>query len=322
MQENFWRKLGKPIFALAPMADVTDAAFRFIVAKYGKPHVMFTEFVSTDALMSPGKTHVMRDLFFHEIERPIVAQVFGVNPDHFAKVADMLRSMGFDGIDINMGCPERNIVKQGAGAALIQKPKLAQEIVLATKDGAGGLPVSVKTRIGFNSIETENWISSLLHVEPEAITVHGRTKKEMSKVPAHWDEIKKSVMIRDKMGVKTFILGNGDVRDVADAYEKVRKFRVDGVMLGRTFFGNPWLFGQRDRIPLLEKLRVLLEHVECFETFFKGEKNFSIMKKHFKAYMRGFNGAKELRIQLMNIKNLAEAKSTLMAFRERYKDKI
>lgn len=315
MSSNFWVKLKKPILVLAPMADVTDAAFRRIIAKYGKPHVLWTEFVSCDGLMSAGRERLLRDLEYTEGERPIVAQIFGAKPENFRKTAELVRSLGFDGIDINMGCPEKNIQKQGSCAALIKVPELAKEIILATKEGAGGLPVSVKTRIGYNKNEIETWLPALLEAKPAAVTLHARTKKEMSDVPARWDVIARAVEIRGEMKSETLILGNGDVKNIADAEKKVKETGVDGVMIGRGIFGNPWLFSGREEEPSLEeKFRVMLEHTYLFEELFSGIKNFAIMKKHYKAYIEGFTGAKELRIRLMNAESAQEVERLVKDF--------
>jgi tRNA-dihydrouridine synthase len=242
---GFWKKLNKPIMVLAPMADVTDAAFRRIIANYGKPDVMWTEFVSADGLaLAPeeGRKKLLRDLEYSESERPIVAQFFTAKPYHMKKAAELAQQLGFDGIDINMGCPAGPIENQGAGAALIKNPKLARELIRAAKAGAGSLPVSVKTRTGFNKIELETWLPELLVEEPAVITVHARTRKEMSKVPANWDLVKKAVEIRDSLKSQTLIFGNGDVKDLDDARKKAVDSGADGVMLGRAIFGNPWLF--------------------------------------------------------------------------------
>src|SRR3989344_6322043 len=238
MISGVWKKVSrsasggkKPIFALAPMANVTDAAFRFIIAKYGKPDVMFTEFVACDGLMSPGKDKLLVDFMYTEAERPIVAQIFGSKPDNFYASALLIQELGFDGIDINMGCPDRNVEKQGAGACLMKNPKLAQEIIRETKRGAGKLPVSVKTRIGYNKNSLSEWLPALLETEPAAITIHARTRKEMSSVPANWDTIADAVRIRDEYKSKTLILGNGDVQDLADAEQKVKATGADGAMI-------------------------------------------------------------------------------------------
>lgn len=313
METNFWKNLKKPIFVLAPMANVTDAAFRLLIAKYGHPDVMWTEFVSCNGLMSKGRERLMIDLQYDESERPIVAQIFGAKPENFFKTAQLLKELKFDGIDINMGCPDKNVERQGSGAKLMQNPTLAQEIILATKEGSGGLPVSVKTRIGYSKNTLNEWLPALLQTKPAAITVHCRTRKEMSLVPARWEHIKEAVQIRDAFDSspdKTLILGNGDVKNLTEAYQKVAETGCDGVMIGRGVFGNPWVFNREmigKEIPMEEKLRVLIEHTYLFEKHILGHKGFDVMKKHFKAYVNGFDKAKELRIKLME--NAPDAKS-------------
>lgn len=327
--------------ALAPMADVTDAAFRQIIVKYGKPDVMFTEFTSVAGLCSPGREKLLVDFWYTENERPIVAQIFGSNPAQLYDVARRIKKLGFDGIDINMGCPDRNVEKQGGGAALIKNSDLAQELIKETKQGARSLPVSVKTRLGYNKIDL-TWIRSLLEAEPAALIVHLRTRKEMSKVPAHWEVMPDIVVLRNEMfgtsKKRPLILGNGDVQTVSEAKEKAAQHGCDGVMIGRGIFGNPWLFRTSGRdissrlgdpsvespqgyispapnhcqqISLEEKLRVMLEHTYLFEKLFSGIKNFDIMKKHYKAYVSGFDGAKELRIKLMKCKTADEVARVL-----------
>ena len=287
------------------MADVTDAAYRRIIAKYGKPDLMYTEFVSADGLaMAPeeGRKKLLKDLEFFESERPIIAQFFTSNPEHMKKAAALAKELGFDGVDINMGCPDQSVVRQGAGACLIKTPALARELIAAAKEGAGGLPVSVKTRLGFNKDELEEWLPHLLKAEPAHITIHARTKKEMSKVPARWERVKRAVEIRNELGSKTLIFGNGDLKDLADARKRVSEAGADGAMLGRAIFGNPWLFSEH--APTLEeKLRVMVEHTRLFEELLGEYKSFNIMKKHYKAYVNGFIGAAELRGKLMEAPN-------------------
>lgn len=286
--------------ALAPMANVTDCAFRQIIAKYGKPDVMWTEFVSCDGLTSRGREKLLIDLRYTEKERPIVAQIFGSKPDNFYQTALLCQELGFDGVDINMGCPNKNVEKQGAGARLMKDPGLAQEIIRATVRGAGKLPVSVKTRIGYNKNELATWLPALLETEPSVITIHCRTHKEMSLVPARWEHIAEAVTLRDKVGSSTLILGNGDVANLNEAKKKAAETGADGVMIGRGIFGNPWCFHQPPHTPAIEeKLRVMVEHTYLFEKLLSEHKSFDNMKKHYKAYVNGFDGAKELRIQLM-----------------------
>lgn len=317
MNLGFWEKIKKPIMVLAPMADVTDAAFRRVIAKYGKPDVMWTEFVSADGLAmahKEGKEKLMRDLLYTESERPIVAQFFTAKPEMMEKAAELAVKLGFDGIDINMGCPDRGIERQGAGAALIKTPKVAREVIRAAKRGAGNLPVSVKTRTGFNKSELEKWLPELLAEEPAVVTIHARTRKEMSKVPAKWEEVKKAVEIRNSLGSKTLIFGNGDALDLADAERRIKETGCDGIMLGRAIFGNPWLFSDRKNVPIKEKLEVLIEHTKLFEELLGDIKNFAIMKKHFKAYVNGWDGSKELRMKLMEANNAGEVEKIIKKY--------
>ena len=305
---NFWNKLRKPIFALAPMADVTDAAFRRIIAKYGKPDVMWTEFVSADGLaLAPeaGRKKLLKHLEYSEAERPIVAQFFTSSPENMKKAAELAQELGFDGVDINMGCPDRSVEKQGAGASLMKNVKLARELVRAAREGAPNLPISVKTRIGYSRPELENWLPEILKEDLSLVTVHARTRREMSKVPAQREFVKLALKLRNASGKDTLIFGNGDVKDLREARARVLETGCDGVMLGRAIFGNPWLFV--GRIPeTTEKLRVLVEHVYLFEELLGEYKSFAVMKKHFKAYINNFDGANELRAKLMETNNARE----------------
>ncbi len=322
MSGNFWEKLPKPIMALAPMANVTDVAFRRIIAKYGKPQIMWTEFVAADGLMSRGREILLHDLKYSESERPIVAQLFGSNLEKMEGAAKLVAELGFDGLDINMGCPDKTIEKQLAGAAMIKNPQLAREIIRAAKRGvkAAGreIPISVKTRLGYNKDELETWLPELLAEGLAALTIHARTRKEMSKVPARWERVKRAVEIRDELKSKTLILGNGDVIDLTDARKKVAETGCDGVMLGRAIFGNPWLFSAENNSERSrgteEKLKVMLEHTKLFEELLGGVKSFAIMKKHYKAYVNGFPGATELRAKLMETNNYNEVTALVDRF--------
>ena len=354
MNKDFWQNLPKPFFCLAPMADVTDCVFRPLIAKYSKKNknvVFWTEFVSADGLMSAGREVLKKDLEYSEIERPIVAQLFSSNVDNMRQASRLCAELGFDGIDINMGCPDRSIEKQGCGAGMIKTPDVAKEIIQAVKDGikdAGSIiPVSVKTRIGYNKIEVDTWIPFLLSQNISALTVHMRTRKEMSKVPAHWDLMKDILKYRDEISPNTKIIGNGDVMNLAHARELSEKYDMDGVMLGRAIFGNPWLFDenlnnknrntifikirsmlkrffgikdkfwldQKSDISIKQKLYVMIEHTKNFEDKLGNVKNFAIMKKHFKAYVNGFSGAKELRVSLIdNAKNADDVKNIVEKF--------
>lgn len=310
---------------LAPMEEVTDTVFRQIVISCGRPDVLFTEFTSVEGMdHKKGLRHVQHRLVFSKNEHPIVAQIWGQNPEHFFKAAQKIKALGFDGIDINMGCPEKNIVRQGTCSALIKNPELAKQIIQATIDGAGGLPVSVKTRIGFSKIQTEEWIGFLLRQNLAAIIIHGRTSAEMSDVPAHWDEIAKAVKLRNQLSPGTIIIGNGDVKTLAEAEKKVKDFEVDGVMIGRGIFNNIFLFNKNKKledISVEDKLKVLLQHMDLFtqtwispDPKFEFGKNYHILKKFFKAYVNNFPGAAELRVQLMATNHPEEVKPIIKQF--------
>lgn len=323
MNLGFWKQLKKPVMVLAPMADVTDAAFRRVIAQYGKPDVMWTEFVSADGLFRGLETghreQLMIDLEYTEEERPIVAQFFSPNPEEMTKAAELAVELGFDGIDINMGCPDRKVCAQGSGAAMIRTPERAVEVIRATKKGAGSLPVSVKTRIGYTSDdEMEEWVRTILQEEPAVLTLHARTKKDMSKVPARWESIKRAVNIRNEMKSETLIFGNGDVGSLSEARKRVEETGCDGVMIGRGIFGNPWFFAEREPTTE-EKLKVMVEHTKLYEELLGGHKSFAIMKKHYKAYVNGFPGAKELRIKLMEAGDADEVESLVKRFLEKRK---
>ncbi len=349
MNLGFWSKLNKPIMALAPMADVTDAAFRRVIAKYSKwggrdvsdeetrSHfaregyagqvVMFTEFVSADGLCNKeGRRKLLVDLSYTESERPIIAQVFSAKPEKVFEAAKLIRELGFDGLDINMGCPDRAVERQGCGAALMRNPPLARALIRSAKEGvreglrarAGGLkeiPISVKTRIGYNKNELETWLPELLAEEPAVVTIHARARKEMSHAPARWEHVKEAVQIRDRLKSETLIFGNGDVLNLADAYEKVREFGADGAMLGRAIFGNPFLFcvGPRE-VSVSERLRAMLEHTKSFSELFSGVKNFAVMKKHFKPYVSGWGGASGLRAELMETSNVEDVEKVVKRY--------
>ena len=307
---NFWEKLKKPIFILAPMDGVTDTVFRQIVASVGKPDVMFTEFVPIDAILSPVQQMVLeKSLSFSEIERPIVAQIWGTDPDKFFAVAKLLSKLGFDGIDINMGCPDKSVIKKGACSALINNPRLASKIILATIKGANGLPVSVKTRIGFDEAQTKEWVKTLLQTPIAALTLHLRTISEMSKVPAHWDELTMVVKIKESLKSKALIIGNGDIKTLLDARDKYLKYKVDGIMIGRGIFENPYLFNESidaSQVTPQQKISLLLKHLRLFEKTWGGSRNFELMKKFVKCYVNNFKGATDSRESLMKTTTLAE----------------
>jgi len=304
------------------MEDVTDAAFRRLIASKGKPHVFFTEFTSADGLVlapESGQKHLRRKLLYSDTEQPIVAQLFSAYPDRMERAAGIIRELGFDGIDINMGCPDKAIEKGRCGAAMMQYPELARDIIRAAKRGGGGLPVSVKTRIGYRSNELETWLPTLLAEGLAAVTIHARTRNDMSDVPARWETIQQAVAIRDAIqnpggeaSRRTLIIGNGDVHDLTDARTKVAETGCDGVMLGRAIYGNPWLFAEHIPTPH-ERVEALIEHLHLFDELLGDVVNYATMKKHFKAYISGWDNAKDLRMQLMETESVEEAVKILLS---------
>ena len=325
--KHFWDTLPRPFFALAPLEDVTDAAFRRLIARHGKPNVMFTEFTSADGLVladEAGQKKLRKKLLYDESERPIVAQLFSAEPEYMEKASVLVAELGFDGVDINMGCPVNEVVRQECGAALIKNPARARELIRAA--GKSGLPVSIKTRIGYDRDELDTWLPELLVEEPAAITVHARTRREMSDVPARWENVARAVEIRDSLKSRTLIIGNGDLVDIADARAKVAATGADGAMLGRAIFGNPWLFSgasnsEHSRKAVTKELKIaaLIEHLKLFDEFLTGTTHFAAMKKHFKAYVSGWDGARDLRVRLMATERVGEAQTVL---RQAVRDRI
>ncbi|MBI3114762.1 MAG: tRNA-dihydrouridine synthase [Candidatus Harrisonbacteria bacterium] len=313
---GFWAKLPDVCSILAPMAEVTDAAFRRVVAKYGKPDVLYTEFVSAEGLMSRGRERLLHDLQFHESERPIVAQIFDNDPDVLARATEFICTLGFDGVEVNMGCPDKAVMKQGAGAALIEDAPRAARIMKAMKDAAGAIPVSVKTRLGTGRDVLEEWLPRLLEAEPAAITIHARTAKEMSLVPARWERVARAVEIAKGSGIR--IIGNGDVASLEDGYAKARAAGAGGFMVGRVAIGNPFFFRRRSRNPdarsgfsgrsdiaLKEKLEAMCMHARLCEELMPW-KPFVHVRKHLSKYASGERDIKALRVELMTANNAAD----------------
>lgn len=301
--KTIWQKLKadqRPFFALAPLDDVTDTVFRRVVSVAGRPDLYFTEFISADAFVRGGADVVEPKLRFTESERPLIAQIWGKEPANYEALAARIVELGFDGIDINMGCPEKNIVRNGCCSALIKEPERAVEIIAATKRGAGDLPVSIKTRIGFDRIITEQWAGLLLEQDLAALTIHGRTAKEMSKVPARWDEIAKVVKLRDQVSPSTIIIGNGDVLSRQQGEERAKTSGVDGVMIGRGIFTDIFVFDtSKQGHAVADRLKLLLYHLKLHEQEWVGVKRFEPLRKFFKIYVSEFDGAAKLRAALM-----------------------
>jgi tRNA-dihydrouridine synthase len=312
------RKLPKPFFVLAPMDDVTDTVFRRIVADCAAPDLYFTEFVNVDGLQSAGRERVIKKLQFTAKEQPLVAQIWGKNPENFYTTAAELVEMGFVGIDINMGCPEKTVVKNGTCSALINDRPLASQIIKAVQAGAASaaaktgkapLPISVKTRLGFNEIDL-TWHEFLLSHNIDMLTVHGRTRTEMSEVPAHWDAIGQVRELRDRVAPDTLIVGNGDVISRQHGAGLAVQYGLDGIMVGRGIFHDPYLFAAASPwagIAPLTRLELYEKHVRLFaETWQYGERPVRTLNRFCKVYINGFDGARELRDRLMAANSTTE----------------
>jgi nifR3 family TIM-barrel protein len=356
-EPNFYQALQQPIIGLSPMDGVTDLPFREIAKKYGNPAVMYTEFSSVEGLCRGAKV-LLKEFRFTNAQRPMVGQIYGTTPDYFRQGAILLCELGFDGVDINMGCPAKNVAHSGAGAGLIRTPELAQQIIRATKQGvtewrngatvkdcegftaemltmikaqqdelqlldAEGkvarrhIPVTVKTRIGFDSIVIKDWIKSLLEEEPEVITVHGRTLRQLYTGEANWDAIADAATVVHESKLPILIMGNGDIKSYADALQKIANYKLDGALIGRAAFGNPWVFlPESPEISPHEKALVAMEHAELFEKTYgsDGNYNFLPMRKHLSWYTHGFPLAREVRMQLVLSKSSAEVKEIFQKF--------
>lgn len=304
------------------MEDVTDTVFRQIIARHAPPDVFFTEFVNVDGMCSPGREAVIHRLRYTAIERPIVAQVWGLKPENFEHAARDIREMGFDGVDLNMGCSVKKVLKTGACARLIENPGLADEIIRAAREGAGGMPVSVKTRIGYGAVKTEEWCGFLLGHNIAALTVHGRTAKQTYSIPADWREIAKVVTLRDQMRADTAIIGNGDIANVARNNAICDKYGVDGVMIGRGILHDPFAFGKPGTenfsgLSAGEKAVLLREHLVLYKETWEEEKTVHVMKKFVRTYISNFKGATQIRTQLMAADTYEDMLKSLSAITER-----
>ncbi len=364
---NFWRELPQPIIGLSPMDGVTDAAFRFMVATHGRPDVTFTEFTSVGDVCR-GPDYTLNSLRYGECERPIVAQLYGKDPALFYRAAHVVCELGFDGLDINMGCPSRNVASSGSGAGLIRTPDLAHAIMRAARQGiadwAAGqsagqagvkrdregllqamnlertglasvprriLPLSVKTRLGYDSVVIEEWIDHLLAEEPAAISVHGRTLTQMYRGKADWDAIDRAA--QRVRGTGTLLLGNGDLRSMYGVVDRLRRTAVHGVLVGRGALGSPWFFrnkeaarrtvreswarpfadegtprevGDLDVTPALaDRFLVLQQHARRFEIIF-GTERFPRMRKHLGWYCKGFPRAAAMRDRMVRSSSSAD----------------
>lgn len=316
---NFWLQLPKPFTVLAPMDGVTDVVFRQVIAKIGKPDVFFTEFTPVDGILSKGKKNVITNLKFLPNEQPIVAQIWGADPEHFYKASKYISKLGFAGIDINMGCPDKTTMRYGACGALINVPKLAGEIIKATREGAKEVPISVKTRIGFDNEKIDEWIAFLLEQKLPALTVHLRTVEEQSKVDAHWELMPKLTKLRDRISPNTLIVGNGDLWTLKDIQDKEKNYGCDGYMVGRGVLHNPWMLNPAiniNQLTVRERLDQYTDHIKMFTKIWGKDKNPAIIKKFCKAYINNFPEASNLRIELMETKTTEELMRKIAAIKK------
>lgn len=302
----------KNIVGLAPMDGYTDAPFRYLISSISKPDVIFTEFVNVDGIVNAFK-RLREDFVYDEIERPIIAQLFGSKPNNFYEATKKVIEMGFDGVDINMGCPQKKVVKRSEGAGLIKNPELAKEIVMATKkaisDSDRKITLSIKTRTGYETPITAEWISELVTTKPDLITLHGRTLKQMYAGVADWEQIKIANEICKDNGIKFF--GNGDIKTIKEGRERMKKYNLDGVLIGRAVFGNPWLFCP-DQQPITkdQKLKMCLTHARLQMKIFPN-KPFIAMRKHFAAYINSFDFARDLRIKVLQANTYEEVEKII-----------
>ena len=322
MKENFWNELPRPFFILAPMEDVTDIVFRHVVSEAARPDVFFTEFTNTESFCHPEGIHSVRGrLTFNEDEQPMVAHIWGDKPEQFKEMSFGLADMGFKGIDLNMGCPVANVAKKGKGSGLILRPERAAEIIQAAK--AGGLPVSVKTRLGYYNIEEwKEWLRHVFKQDIANLSIHLRTRKEMSKVDAHWELIEAIKKMRDEVAPQTLLTINGDIPDRQKGMELATKYGIDGVMIGRGIFHNPFAFEKDPREHTSKELLDLFRlHLELFEKYSNEEtQQFKSLRRFFKIYVRGIRGASELRHQLMSTETVDEARALLDDFEANMED--
>lgn len=324
MKENFWSELPRPFFILAPMEDVTDIVFRHVVSEAARPDVFFTEFTNTESFCHPEGIHSVRGrLTFSEDEQPIVAHIWGDKPDHFREMSIGMAEMGFKGIDLNMGCPVANVAGKGKGSGLILRPERAAEIIQAAK--AGGLPVSVKTRLGYYDIEEwRDWLKHVFEQDIANLSIHLRTRKEMSKVDAHWELIEAIKNLRDEIAPNTLLTINGDIPDRKTGLELAEKYGIDGVMIGRGIFNNPFVFEKEPREHTSKELLDLLRlHLTLFDKYATSEtRQFKSLRRFFKIYVRSMRGASELRHQLMSTETTDEVRALLDEFEAQMEDVV
>jgi tRNA-dihydrouridine synthase len=301
---NIYEKIKKKkgyISALAPMEGVTDTIFRQVLCDIGRPDLFYTEFLNVEGFCSEGREKVIHRLDFVKKEKPVVVQLWGNTPEDYVETLKYVKKLKPDGIDINIGCSVRDVLSSGRCSALIKEKDLVKEIVGAVQEASAGLPISVKTRLGYDKVDVEDWIGFLLTLNLDLITIHGRISKGGYSTPSRWDKIAECVKLRNEISPKTLIIGNGDIKSLKQGEEYVGKYDVDGFMVARGIMNNPWLFSgsKRKDISSEEKKEILLKHLKLFDKTWKGTKPFNSQKKYVKAYISGFDGANELRKELM-----------------------
>lgn len=318
MKDNFWKELPRPFFVLAPMEEVTDVVFRHVVAEAARPDVFFTEFTNSDSYCHPkGRQSVQGRLTFTEDEQPLVAHIWGDKPEHFREMSIGMAEAGFKGIDLNMGCPVPNVAGDGKGSGLIQRPEVAADLIEAAK--AGGLPVSVKTRLGYTEIdEWKTWLKHVLEQDIANLSIHLRTRKEMSKYDAHWELIPEIKQLRDEIAPETLLTINGDIRDYETGMALAEKYGIDGVMIGRGIFKNPFAFEKEPKNHTSRELLDLLRlHLDLHDEYAHlGLRKYTALHRFFKIYVKGFRGASALRNALMQTKETDEARALIDQFEQ------
>lgn len=312
IKNSFWHELPKPFFILAPMEAVTDVVFRHVIKSAATPDIFFTEFTNATGWAHAGDKAIGGRLVKTADESPIVAQLWGAVPEAMEKLATHCAELGYDGIDINMGCPDSSAVQSGGGAGMILNPENASAMIAAAKKS--GLPVSVKTRLGYSRVdEWRDWISHVLRQDIVNFTIHLRTKKEMSKVPAHFELISEIKQLRDEIAPNTLLTINGDIRDYQHGMELVQQYGIDGIMIGRGIFANPFAFEHtpqdHSRKELLDLLRLQLDLHDQYSQL--QPRKFDPLKRFFKIYVRNFDGASELRDRLMHTTSTDQVREIL-----------
>lgn len=310
---NIYRTFERPILSLAPMEEVTDTVFRQVVASIQRPDLFYTEFVNVEGVNSQGRDKVQQRLQYDKSEKPIIAQLWGIEPNNYYYVSKFVKDLGFDGVDINMGCSVKKVVSKYNGSGMMIADRgYVKDVIDSVKEGAQGLPISVKTRLGWDSYELD-WIKFLLEQNLDALTIHGRTATGFRSKKVLWSRITPCVDLRNELGKKTLIFGNGEIQSLKQAKLYAEKFKVDGVMIGRAAITNPWIFSCNEGIPLKESFEMFKKHILLFKDTWGDTKDFNVLKKFVKSYIYGFVGSQEIREDLMNTGSIEELLSKVEA---------